>query len=204
MRSQTDIFTSLPGAAPANVTRTDAREFDLAWSPSGDTIAFASASSDPLEFSAGIFVARSDGSGRTRLTGGPRTSDADPAWSPDGSSIAFARYGASAPDLFVMRADGSEPRQLTAIPGSEFEPAWSPDARRIAFVSFGPGDARVMISVMNADGTGLRKLVPGSEPAWSPNGKQIAYTRMNGSSSRIYVMDADGTRARPLLRRARR
>ncbi len=41
-----------------------------------------------------------------------------------------------------------------------------------------------------------------TKPSWSPDGKQLVYTAMNEdmSGSRIYLMNADGTESRPLLR----
>jgi TolB protein len=59
-----------------------------------------------------------------------------------------------------MNADGSGQRNLTrsvTYPfASDGAPAWSPDGRKILFVSNRGGNAEVY--VMNADGSGLRKL----------------------------------------------
>jgi Tol biopolymer transport system component len=70
------------------------------------------------------------------------------------------------------------------------------------------GDNYYEIYVMNADGSGLRRLTdtPGSEghPAWSPDGTMIAFNseRNNlgerGLGARIYVMNADGAGQRQL------
>lgn len=53
------------------------------------------------------------------------------------------------------------------------QPAWSPDGRRIAFVRDGE------VHVAAADGSGDRRLTPGSllasAPAWSPDGTRIAF-----------------------------
>ena len=63
--------------------------------------------------------------------------------------------------IFLMKTDGSEPRNLTADPRSDdYSPAWSPDGRKIAFNSdrdhlfvVGPGQiGDFEIYVMNADG----------------------------------------------------
>lgn len=65
-------------------------------------------------------------------------------------------------------------------------PAWSPDRSRIIFTSSpdvtgrGGGD----LYVMNADGTGARRLTGGvlrsRPPVWSPDGTRIAYTSLAG------------------------
>jgi TolB protein len=46
-------------------------------------------------------------------------------WSPDGRWIVFAAEGkAGAFDLFVMKADGSDPRPLTRTPVTDSGPDW--------------------------------------------------------------------------------
>jgi len=63
---------------------------------------------------------------------------------------------------------------------------------RIAFVSkdeFG----RAVLYVMNADGSGLRRLGPGTDPAWSPDGKRIAFAGLLEVKAGIYIANADGS-----------
>lgn len=110
-----------------------------------------------------IYVVGADGSGVRRLTRNSR-SDGAPLWSPDGRKILFTRSGGSV-DVYVMNADGSGQRNLTRSgrPTHPFttdsSPAWSPDGRKIVFLSNrdGPGE-RGEVYVMNANGSGLRKL----------------------------------------------
>ena len=62
----------------------------------------------------------------TNLTKHPGK-DIVPTWPTDEKSIAFTsdRDGHD-DDIFVMDADGSNPRILTQHPGRDFHPAWSP------------------------------------------------------------------------------
>jgi TolB protein len=48
------------------------------------------------------------------------------------------------------------------------------------------------IYVINADGSGLRRLTDGMEPAWSPDGKRVAFARWRDPRG-LYVVDEDGS-----------
>ena len=104
------------------------------WSPRGDLITFVRQVDGDYE----IFTIRPDGTGLKRLTFS-KGNDAHMAWSPDGEWIAFAstRKGfkdeaiyTDAPqpygELFVMRYDGSDVRQLTDNQWEDGAPTWQP------------------------------------------------------------------------------
>ncbi len=104
-----------------------------------------------------------------------------------------------------MNADGSG-RQLLAA--DTLTPAWSADWRRIVFVK--GSDHSFDIYVMNADGSGQRRLTRTAgrdwDPVWSPDGRQIAFLRErdadnwppNFDNFEVYVMNADGSGQRRL------
>lgn len=80
------------------------------------------------------------------LTSG--ASDSSPQWSSDGQWIVFVRR--PTPEgrgvLWLMRGDGSSPRQLTNPTDAEdSQPAWSPDSRQVAFVRHSPGGSSVWL-----------------------------------------------------------
>ncbi len=87
----------------------------------------------------------------------------------------------------LVRPDGSAEHALDMVTsGPEDNPDWSPDGKRLTFVGSG-GDAagNPGLWVINADGTGLTRLVPCSypclyldDPAWSPDGSTIMYSRL--------------------------
>lgn len=104
------------------------------WSPRGDRIVFSRVVNGDYE----VFTIAPDGSGVKRLTSAIGN-DAHQGWSPDGQHIVFAssRMGfkdegayTDAPqpygELFVMRADGTDLRQLTDNQWEEGTPAWRP------------------------------------------------------------------------------
>jgi hypothetical protein len=84
--------------------------------------------------------------------------------------IAFHSYRDRDPEVYVMKADGSDPTNLTNDPGSDIIAAWSPDGTRIAFLS--DRDGNIEVYVMNADGSNVANLTnaPGLDgsPDWSP------------------------------------
>jgi Tol biopolymer transport system component len=94
----------------------DVSDVRAAWSPDGTRIAFwrFTASVDS------IVVINPDGTGERTLTG-PREHAADPAWSPDGKWIAYTREtdNLDSPEIWVMRADGSQKRKLVSGPFGE-------------------------------------------------------------------------------------
>jgi len=48
------------------------------------------------------------------------------------------------------------------------------------------------IYVMNADGSGLRRVTDGGDPIWSPDGQQIAFVRWREPRG-VWVINADGS-----------
>ncbi len=143
-----------------------------------------------------VFSVRPDRSDTRQLTHSA-AAKAFPAWSRDRAKIAFTSLASGAPEIWVMDADGGNPRQVTSAPRSgNLVPTWSPDGTRIAFTSVRTGHPEIW--VMNADGTGQRQLTttatPGGSnaPSWSPEGSRIAFASDRSGPTEIYTMDPDG------------
>ena len=94
-----------------------------------------------------LWVSEADGTGARDVTPRGFASASEATWSPDGSQIAFVTaVGDPAADkpedwneeVYVMDADGSNPRRVTTAPGNDhWPPSWSPDARRLVYSADG-------------------------------------------------------------------
>lgn len=129
---------------------------------------------------------------------------ADPVFSPQGRRLALTR---ELPEvgrgIWILNADGSGARQLTAAEFAGAHPTWSPRGRSIAYAS-GPHGART-IRLVGADGNRDRPLTVGPadqrDPAWS-RGDRIAFVQTNPSGDDIYTVGVTGGTPRQLTRKA--
>jgi Ca2+-binding RTX toxin-like protein len=144
----------------------------------------------------GIAVINADGSG-FRIVGEGRNQAVNPTWSPDGRTVAFETNRDGDFEIYSVRLDGTQLRNLTtAHQGDDRMPAWSGDT--IAFISNRDRKADQLygfaLFTISPDGSNLAShaddLHPYSPLAWSPDGSQIAFASGRECNRwGIYVFD---------------
>jgi len=123
-------------------------------------------------------------------------------WSPDGTRLAYVsfeeRNGINKPIVYVHTLATGRRAIIANERGSNSAPAWSPDGNRLAVVLTRDGNSQIYI--VNADGSGLRRLSRSfgidTEPTFTPDGKEIFFTSDRGGSAQVYRVSVEGGEAR--------
>ena len=90
------------------------------------------------------------------------------AWSPDGKRIVYVSDRDGDPEIYVMKANGSDQQQLTRNEIADTLPSWSSNGKRIIFVSDLHGNTEIF--TMKDDGTDQQRLTNNdysdTQPRW--------------------------------------
>jgi TolB protein len=125
------------GVKPVNLTRHPGHDISPSWSPDGKRIAFHSDRKGDLD----LFVMNADGTHQKNVTNNTKASGDKfeyaknwqkskshfykTSWSPDSQKIAFTSRRNGNYDIYTIRADGSQLRQMTNGPADDFAPFWA-------------------------------------------------------------------------------
>lgn len=172
-------------------------DFDPAWSPDGERIAFASLRDGRKE----IYVLNIDSGVVIRLTNS--TSDIEntqPSWSRDGKMITYTVMRLGAYQVWAMTDTGQDNVQLVRSGQSlwDYLPFWSPDGTAILFNQrlLGPTAPWLMsISFADRDTQEPIKLdlpTPIEDVEFSPDGLWIIFESTDGVNRDVYYSSVTG------------
>src|SRR6478752_5280078 len=163
--------------------------------------------------------AYSEKSGDYRRLTNVRGYDAEASYSPDGQFIVFSsmRDAYSRPlnekeqkmlaenpsyfaEIYIMRADGSDQKRLTSVPGYDGGPFFTHDGSRIVWRRFDESGLLADIWTMKPDGTDARQITDFGSMSWAPyehpSGKYFIFAsnKLGFENFELFIVDAAGTK----------
>ena len=211
-----DIFTANPdGSDVKQLTTTPGYDAEATFSTDGKKIVFTSLRNGDLD----IYSMDADGKHVKQLTH-ELGYDGGPFFSPDGKWIVYRAHhpkpGQETDDyvsllkqnqirptyleLWIMKADGSQKRQITNLGAASFAPSFFPNGKRIIFASnvgSTGGMGNFELYGVDVDGKNLERITftDGFDgfPVFSPDGKKLVWVSgRNGKvphETNIFVAD---------------
>lgn len=182
------------------------------WTPDGSRVVAVTSSNivgfDPTVTAEPTVMFKGSGMGAWEFLDAFNNNLGDIFRPPNGAEILFTGIGPEGTGLYRQAVPDGEPIAVLTdrMPGVSFStlasPQWSPDGKQIVFTMHPPGDdVRGRGYLINADGTGLRRVTPfelegyrvdDEHHSWSPDGTRIAFMR--------WLNDSDGnTIVRPVV-----
>ncbi len=154
-----------------------------------------------------IYVMDWDGRNMRRITY-HKSVAFSPAWSPDGKIVAYTAYGYHRrgrvynADLYTYNLSTKKRRLISSRKGINSGATFHP-LQPFIYLTLSQGGAPDIFR-MTLNGKKLKRITRGPagamnvEPSVSPDGRQIAFSSNRSGGPKIYIMNVDGTRVRPV------
>jgi hypothetical protein len=134
--------------------------------------------------------------GQQRLTSDVSV-DNEPALDPSGTTIAFVSSRSGTPRIWLMAANGTNPRPLdtgSPVHVPEGSPAWSPSGGPLAFASTRTNTSQVfLVGTTGGDAVQLTHEASGAfTPTWSADGNVVLYMALAAGPKLVAVPAGGG------------
>ena len=130
----------------------------------------------------------------------------DPSYSPDGSRVAYRSNSPGVPQVYVVDANGGEPRQLTDTGGVIYGLRWRPGHEEVLYIADDGGDEQFQLHLVDATsgasrGLASAPLVIHNFGAWSADGRLASYAsnKRERAFFDVHVLDVDSGDERLVL-----
>lgn len=183
---------NLDGSCLNKLTSGPAYHAECSFSSDGQKIVYASNESGSMN----LYICDANGRNAHPLTQSQNCYNGGPFFSPKGDWIVFRadRQEEDQLQLFLIRSDGSEERQLTSNPHVNWAPYWHPNGRVIAYTTSKHGHKAYQIYLIDIETNREYRLTYSSTfeglPSFSSDGNQITWTSKRGDGTcQIFVAD---------------
>ncbi len=158
-----------------------------------------------------------EATGATRQLTTARGYDAEGSYSPDGQWIVFSSMRAAYnrvltaaeqrqletdpsyfADIYIMRADGSDARRLTDVPGYDGGPFFTHDGSRIVWRRFDVKGIIADVWTMKPDGSDQKQITDFGAMSWAPyehpSGQYFIFSsnKLGFDNFELFIVDAEG------------
>jgi Tol biopolymer transport system component len=183
---------NLDGSCLNKLTAGAAYHAECSYRSDGQKIVYASNESGSMN----LYMCDADGKNASPLTQSKSCYNGGPFFSPQGEWIVFRadRQEKNLLQLFLIRPDGSEERQLTDDGHVNWAPYWHPNGRTIAYTTSKHGHHAYQIYLIDIESGHEFRLTYSSTfeglPSFSADGNQITWTsKRGGETPQVFVAD---------------
>lgn len=183
---------NLDGIDLKPLTTGPAYHAECAYSSDGQKIVYASNETGSMH----LYICDADGSHHQRLTHTYSCYHGGPFFSPTGEWIVFRadREEKHQLQIYLIRPDGTEERQLTADAHVNWAPFWHPNGQIIAYTTSKHGHKAYQIYLIDINTGHQYRLTDTNTfeglPSFSTDGNQITWTSKRGDgTSQVFVAD---------------
>lgn len=178
------------GGWPTQLTVSNQRQANIAWSPKGRWIAYNSDYDGNEQWD--LFLVSADNGQVVNLTNTPEVAEEGAAWSPDGEKLAYSVKPKQSPNYEIDTIDiltkklthitSNTPAQLSNVAA-----IWSRDGKSIVFTQFEAAGKDANIFIVSASGGRATNLTPHQGDSnfaatdISPDGKTVLITSNAGN-----------------------